>query len=91
MDIASLAIALAGGTVGKAVGNSPMTGEQPWGKALGPALAVLFPLIYKKFGGDMSYEEASAAGVAIGATAVGAYSAGKNLYELVRAIFKKEK
>ncbi|MBM3494855.1 MAG: hypothetical protein FJX72_11150, partial [Armatimonadetes bacterium] len=78
MDIAALAIALAGGAVGNAVGKSPVTGSQPWNKVLAPALAALFPVVYKLAGGNMSFEEASAAGVTIGATAVGVYSAGKN-------------
>jgi hypothetical protein len=89
MDMASLALALAGGAAGKAVGNSPVTGDQPWGKVLAPAAAVLFPLIYKKFGGDMSYEEAAQAGLVIGTSAVGLVSAGKNFLQLVKSILKK--
>lgn len=90
MDIALVGAALAAGAAGKAIGNSPITGPQPWGKLLGPMAAVMLPLLYKKFGGDgLSDQQVIEAGFTIGATAVGAFSAGKNLVQLVKHLFKK--
>lgn len=90
MDVTSLAIGLAGGAAGNALGKSPITGEKPWNKVLAPAAAILLPMIYKKFvGGGMSDEQVIEAGFAIGTTAVGLYSGGKNLYQFVRGLLKK--
>ncbi len=90
MDLASLVIGLAGGAAGNVVGKSPITGEKPWNKILAPLGSVAAVLLYKKFGGGaLTDQQAAEAGIMIGATAVGAYSAGKNLYQLVRTFFKK--
>lgn len=86
----TLGVALTGGAVGKAVGNSPLTGPQPWGKVLAPLLATLFPILYKKFGGDLSIEEATQIGLAFGAAAVGVVSAGKNAWQLLKSLFPKK-
>lgn len=90
MDVTSLAIGLAGGAAGNALGKSPLTGDKPWNKVLAPAAAILLPMAYKKFiGGGMSDEQVIEAGFAIGATAVGVYSGAKNLYQFVRGLLKK--
>jgi uncharacterized protein (DUF697 family) len=89
-DLTLVGAALAAGAAGKALGNSPITGPQPWGKLLGPLAAIMLPLLYKKFGGDgLTDEQVIGAGFTIGATAIGAYSAGKNLLQLVKSLFKK--
>lgn len=86
--LTSVGVALAGGAAGNAVGKSPITGEQPWNKVLGPMGALLAPWIAKQvFGADLTSEEV----IAIGVSASGLYSQGKNLYQFVRSIFKKEK
>ena len=93
MDPITLGIALAGGAAGNAIGKSDKVGgSTPWNKVLAPAAAILMPMLYKKFiGGGLSDDQVVEAGLAIGATAIGAYSAGKNLYQLVSGFFKKGK
>lgn len=89
-DLATIAIALAGGAVGQAAGKSPVTGDKPWNKVLAPAGAVLAAVLYKKFGGgELTDEQAASAGLMIGASAVGVYSASKNLVQMVKTFFKK--
>lgn len=86
--LTALGTALAGGAVGNAAGKSPVTGDQPWNKVLGPLGALLAPWIAKQvFGADLTSEEV----LAIGVSASGLYSQGKNLYQFVRGIFNKEK
>ena len=92
MDPVTLGIALAGGAAGKAVGNSPITGEHPWGKILGPISAVLLPIIWQHYGPNgeaMTTEQAAETGLAIGAAAVGLFSAGKNVWQLIRSLTAK--
>jgi hypothetical protein len=84
--LTSVGIALAGGAAGNAVGKSPITGDQPWNKVLAPLGALLAPWIAKQvFGAELTSEQV----VAIGVSASGIYSQGKNLYQFVRGIFKK--
>lgn len=92
LELGTLAVALAGGAAGKAVGNSPITGPQPWGKVLGPLAAIVLPIVYKKFGGgDMTFEQAAQTGTLIGLTATGLYSAAKNAVQLVKSLLKPQK
>lgn len=91
MDMASLALALAGGAAGKALGDSPITGNREWDKILGPVCAIVAASAYKKFGGaeDMTTEQAIQAGAFVGTLGVGIYSAGKGAVKFVRSLFTK--
>jgi hypothetical protein len=91
MDPILVGLAVAGGAAGKAVGNSPMTGEQPWGKLAGPALALLVPYLYRRFGGTgMTDQQVFEVSVSAASLAVGGYHTVKNLVQLVKGLFTKK-
>lgn len=93
LDWQTAALALAGGAAGNVAGKSDKVGgSTPWNKILAPAGAILLPIIVKKAGGgDLSYEQAAEATLMISVAVSGAYSYGKNLYQLVSHLFKKGK
>jgi hypothetical protein len=84
--LTTVAVAMGAGAAGNVIGKSPITGEQPWNKVLGPLGALLAPWIAKQvFKADLTSEQV----MMIGTTASGLWSQGKNLYQFVRGIFKK--
>ena len=90
--LASVASALGAGAAGNAIGKSPVTGDLPWNKVLGPLGAALGPWIAKQvFGADLTGEQV----ISIGVAASGIWSQGKNLVQFVsqayKSIFKKGK
>lgn len=80
-----VAVAMAGGAVGNAVGKSPMTGPKPVNKVLAPVLALLAGYGASWVSGvDLSPTEALDHGTAIGLSAIGLYSGVKNLWQLIK-------
>ena len=61
MDFGSLALgvgsALAVGAGGSALGKSRLTGDVGWNRVLGPAGAILGPIIVRKLGVDLTEQE----------------------------------
>lgn len=91
MDPVLVGLAVAGGAAGKAIGNSPVTGEHPWGKLAGPAMAILLPYIYRRLGGDgLTDTQVVEVSVSAASLAIGGYHTVKNLVQLVKGLFSKK-
>jgi len=79
-----IGIAMLGGAAGKQIGKSPITGDKPIHKILAPlATLVVGYGVTLLSGGEITPLEAMEKGTVIGVSAIGVYSAAKNLYQLI--------
>lgn len=93
MDMIGIAIGIAGGAVGKAAGDSKITGDKEWDKVLGPVCAIAAASLYKRYGGgdELTGDQAAQAGALMGVVSIGIYSGVKGVAKFVGALFKKKK
>jgi hypothetical protein len=93
MDMVGIAIGIAGGAVGKAAGDSKITGDKEWDKILGPVCAIAAASLYKRYAGgdELGGDQAAQAGALMGLVSIGIYKSVKGAAKFVADLFKRKK